>query len=563
MNMLILNDKQKDYINKISAFILLNIINHVTENVDLVCLLLTCKRLFNFSTVNKYHQLSFKPFEFKGPLLSDKCQEPIKFFTIPFLHLGSFSRMYTNAFSDTMILSNKENIKDKEKIAQIQIIKVSPKIDEKSKKLPETIEKIEFHCTNNVDFKIDPSHLGIDKLTSLKILKSYCIEEKMGTIYCSLPTSLTHLSLHLERIPSPTYFKPLINLVHLFLLILGWPNQPDEMYLEIENLVNLKILKIGMIDSVDSSKIHLSPNLLEYTQHSGAIPNRTTEYFPPTLTILDSFFDENDFTNLSLGTRLPHLTSLSIHTDSVLPMDFIPARLKTLRIFSKYGKVIKGRIPDSVEPLYSNTPISLPRNLEEFSFVSDCNQNISPSVEFIYPPTLISIEFGRISNQEIPSVNEFKYIPSKFTTFNKANVYSIVDGEGFILPLSITKITVKIEFDPLNSEFFIFRLDHLINQTNIDQLVIDITRTNFQVDIRRLDPENNNIGCCITEVIGGWPSMKLSNLSSVTSLDVFRPINIGPLSEKFFPINLKELTFYFWTEKYYKPWILYSTTIES
>ncbi|EGG19284.1 hypothetical protein DFA_02071 [Cavenderia fasciculata] len=109
----------EDYINKIPTIIILNIINHVDDNVDLVCLLLSCKRLFQFSTTNNhYHQLSFKHIEFNYPLVSSNYNETIKSFTLPHLHLGSFSRMFTNTFSDTMILSNQVNIKDKERIDQ-------------------------------------------------------------------------------------------------------------------------------------------------------------------------------------------------------------------------------------------------------------------------------------------------------------------------------------------------------------------------------------------------------------------------------------------------------------
>ncbi|EGG19285.1 hypothetical protein DFA_02072 [Cavenderia fasciculata] len=363
----------------------------------------------------------------------------------------------------------------------------------------------------------------------------------MGTMYCSLPISLTNLTLEMDHIPSPTYFQPLTQLVDLKLM--KFRKSDPSLYLD--SLTALKSLKYYFyVVPIDPSMIRLPPNLLEYTHIHQPISSLKTEFFPPTLTSLDMTFSDIDYTNVSLKTRLKHLKFLTIHTNSDLPMEFIPDSVKTLKIYSINGQnLIKGMIPDRVESLsleniktrfqhlpnsikklvlkddpnvilYDNNPITLPNNLQEFSLIPGPYQNVFPhDIEFIYPPTLKVLEYGRVFftaaikpfiKQPIPSsVNEFKYIASTWTsTFNNAIVHSIVEDEGFIFPSTITKLPVKIQ-PGTAFEFLIFRMDYLINQTNIDQLIIDYTASHFQIDIRRLDQENNNVLIVGKSLFGG------------------------------------------------------------
>ncbi|EGG19261.1 hypothetical protein DFA_02047 [Cavenderia fasciculata] len=512
-------EEEEDYIKKIPTILLLKIINYVDDNVDLVCLLLSCKRLFNFTTPSaavNYH-LSFKHIEYKNPKSNHYINNINAYYSKKCYHLKSFKKMFTNTFSDTMIIRDKKNHgrDDSNNIIATAIVLEEYKDDsmelslgipqsttsltlhqpirkplpadfrfppllnhltihyetqeaiEKCNGLPDSLrsltlliesqnfpnkilpaglERLDLYMGSN--FYIEPRRLGLDTLTSLTWLRTYSIADKEDTKYCTLPKSLTYLKTEMEDIPSsPTYFRPLVHLVHLYLEILD----PD-----------LNNDTFGFIpSSVKTLELHMNPQ--------SANPNEKQP-------IPDN------------------VESLTLTGYNVSQFDKLPNSIKKLVI--KDFQVSNDSLPT----------ITLPNNLQEFKWIHQ-NQSIKPPpLQFIYPSTLKHIDYSLLEQpykQPIPqSITEFKYRVSTTTNHNtKIHIIGRDDGDGLIFPSTLIKLSIYINRQV--NDRWIFRFDHLINQSNIDQLVIFGNDINFQVDIRRLDPENRNVLILGKSLYGG------------------------------------------------------------
>ncbi|EGG19263.1 hypothetical protein DFA_02049 [Cavenderia fasciculata] len=618
------NDEQQreeegDYINKIPTILLLNIIDHVTDNVDLVCLLLSCKRLFNFtSSAAVNNNLSFKHLKYmkieesssSSHSSTDNDNNIDAYYAQKCYHLNSFKRMFNNTFSDTMIIkeeeeeeNNKNNniVNNNNKNNNITKVIVSEKLSldklsalslpqstvsldiyrridkllpstfprqlndltlhygtkETTKKVvlheqrvfPDSLKSLTLNTSNiGIEFsdkalptgleklelksgsKFDPRRLGLDSLTSLTCLKTGVVDDDKGATYCALPNSLEQLEIRIPKIPSPTYFNQLVQLVHLNLSLII-VSESDVLYLD--SLVSLEKLELMVIHAVDAPHIRLAPNLTALNLVcSKPATNLTTEFFPPTLTSLEMAFSEIDFRNVSL----PQLTFLLIETYSDIPhASFIPPTVKTLkiRVFTSEtiakGLKIDGSFPNSIETLELSSyhvtginklpnsvkklvfydlvvskdlkdttpPINLPNNLEEFTWSHKYGSELPPLLHFIYPPNIKYIDYSQLQQQHTsqqtipPTVNEFKYLVSKTNWIDETTqVHSIGDEPGLIIPSTLQKLSITINDHEDENDYWIFQLNHLINHSNVQQL--NIKQFNFQVDIRRLDAENRN-----------------------------------------------------------------------
>ncbi|EGG19272.1 hypothetical protein DFA_02059 [Cavenderia fasciculata] len=209
---IVVDEGGEDYIKKIPTILLLNIINHVDDNVDLVCLLFSCKRLFNFtSAVNS--NITFKKDEivdFECIYYSQKCY-----------HLKSFKKMFTNTFSDTMIITDN--------------FKTPDMIEENIK----NVVLLDLYQEELLEESIEPSTLSIPRSTTLL--------ELQRPIYDPLPTD---------------YFPPLLQ--HLTITY-GEKNVADRAWLP----DSLKSLTMVVLDRGFTSPKALPVGLesLEYRDH--------------------------------------------------------------------------------------------------------------------------------------------------------------------------------------------------------------------------------------------------------------------------------------------------------
>ncbi|EGG19279.1 hypothetical protein DFA_02066 [Cavenderia fasciculata] len=228
--------------------------------------------------------------------------------------------------------------------------------------------------------------------------------------------------------------------------------------------------------------------------------------------------NQTAFRSLSSLTQLAMLSILTYSED--IPVSIIPSSVKTLeiRMTGVFGREMV-TIPDTIESLklsgYQMTrvntlptsitklvldkpslfnmsvPITLPSNVQEFTFILGYIHLDVKYIEFLYPPNLRFIDF---SHQGVPykptniptSVSEFKYQVLNIL------VHSVGDDDGLIFLSTLKKLSVHMDIVRGIDRCWVLQLNYVINQTSVETLVIEAFH--FQVDIRRrLDGQNRNV----------------------------------------------------------------------
>ncbi|EGG24186.1 hypothetical protein DFA_06333 [Cavenderia fasciculata] len=391
--------------------------------------------------------------------------------------------------------------------------------------------------------------LGLTRFVSLTDLsfKNHFVS-RMGPD--QLPISLTSLTLTLSKTPPRDTFHSLKSLVKLkiWLRNQGGPifeeekkeeEEQKQAFIDLEHLPNLETFKL--IDRINypiickcSIEISVPPSIKTLAIRSdwAHIPSQYVMPLLKTLCVHGKVLVDG---NVSLKSS-QSLKKLVIHEcKDVIPANIIPSTVEKVTIHNHARDLyILGQVvfPPSLthlsisgDPEYIKPPqslvklrlgykgsIVLPLGLKKLSYCStgsSCRLMTFPSN---YPPNLDTIDLLQLKVDHLvidnipPSVTNLLMTLAKSSDwlYGGPTIFSItskltkdvVSQQQQWLPPSITHLTCKLLGDI--SEF-VFRLDEVINHTNVRDLSIiidDFSRgphPTYHFSIQRLDTDNNNV----------------------------------------------------------------------
>ncbi|EGG16968.1 hypothetical protein DFA_07949 [Cavenderia fasciculata] len=408
---------------------------------------------------------------------------------------------------------------------------------------PLGIEKI--HLTGNDDVTTSLNSLGLEKLGSLDTLSvgPVVITESPPLFISSpsppsiLPSSLTSLDLGIKgNIPSDL-FQSLVSLEDLSINM----HQNGDAMLNLD-LTHLHALKnFSMFTSCSelftdaTIKLPLSSSLKSiFISDFYKLSNLSTLFFPTTLEKLDMYLGPTDYETVQLPKSL---TRIAISPCQVpIPVGFIPSGVKSLSISSydsREVEILPGSIPSSVETLSligydgpttseyfpdsikhltwdrQSTTQALPPALEKLLW--GYATSISGDLSCALPSTIQQIEYhGVVQFPLPPSLTKLEcqfdptcHIDNSYYSISKLNYCQKKqqDGPLLLLPSNQRKLKINMEGivlddkdNPNHISKFSFRLDQVINQTNIEKLTINIYgMTWFKATIKRLEKDNSRV----------------------------------------------------------------------
>ncbi|EGG17346.1 hypothetical protein DFA_08341 [Cavenderia fasciculata] len=610
----------------LSNLLLLQIISSIQDNASIICLLLTCKKLYINSTRRLVQFKGLRLIDSKGPFIKKGYISEKFIATATQFKLFSFNDILENSISDQqVILPLDEKTKDfKDWIKQR--INVNDRVADKDKSnittalvmyskasmgtileslysIPsiETLlikdhedstdgigSFVDLDCISllpnlqRLSVRIDVLNLGhhstlksleldigsIFSLANLNLLKFTSLtrlkfhNHVMTNIVPGLfPTSLTSLTLRPTEIPPQDTFISLTSLVALKIYLdkeRTFVNVPitseqgqSRPFINLDSLSNLKTLKF--IDNNDPSKeddnngycieMSVPPSLrILYIQSSNLqIPSRCVM---PMLEKLDVtahlLIDER----INLVSQCPSIKRLDIldclgiipatvkipdtvvkllidkktKQRDVLTQVVMPPSLTHLSIFGGYEHV---QLPDSISTLGYDLNIQtvIPQQLKH---LKKLNWGVDTTCDFVfpssYPPNLetINLYFEKVGLliETIPPLTKYLSIamgpePKRFS--NNIPIYSIgsrisdtfiSQSHGQWLPLNTTHLNCRLGRG--SDSNVAFRLDQVINHTNVRSLFISCSRSCiFYISIQRLDTENRNVLIVETKSLQG------------------------------------------------------------
>ncbi|EGG19146.1 hypothetical protein DFA_02393 [Cavenderia fasciculata] len=375
----------------------------------------------------------------------------------------------------------------------------------------------EFRCFELIKFK------SLEEL----VFKSYMVNHLQMD---QLPISLTYLSIKLMDIPYPNSFVSCKSLEKLKICIDDSEFEEEDveqLSIDLAGLPNLKSFKFMEEDSSDNLidycfEISLPPSikiLKIFTNHV-QIPSKYPMPLLERLYVDQSLLSEGkvnlssspSIKKLSLSTcyhpiranTIPSVEKLTIDK----PLDFrifgqvvFPPTLTHLSIKGNHYESFK--LPESLIKLNQTIkipPLSLPQHLRQLDWkIKDTNNFVFPSS---YPPHLETVNLIYLDAADfkidIPPITKYLSIilnPNSSTQshllFSISNrITKPSDQSKLWLPFNTTNLTVdlwcKLDF----SKKLAFRLDEVINHTNVRYLSISDT---LKFSIQRLDPENKSV----------------------------------------------------------------------
>ncbi|EGG15904.1 hypothetical protein DFA_09573 [Cavenderia fasciculata] len=381
----------------------------------------------------------------------------------------------------------------------------------------------------HLDFMITPPNgkelwggLGLDKLKSLKTLTMPHFDGSFTT----LPTTLTSLDINFESVKPPNqFFESLVHLSTLYIYIHVLDHVLDLTHNHA--LEKLDIHTGYSVLGMDSFfvKLPLSSSFKELYHRSSSYPlaGFSTQFLPTTLTRLETSVCDLDLSTIQLPRSLVQVTLENCRS---IPVGFLPRDggvLKKLSIhLDGFEGLSKGSIPSSVQDLklfhYSGptTPDYIPNSIKRLSWFGnidtlpqglECLKWKYPFDSFVYPSSSSSSSSSSSPPpviRALPPIN----IPQSLTKLTleldailKVEdhlIYSISklrqqDDTYNILPNSISKLKIKLPYHQLNTPFS-FRLDEIINQTNVETLSIyGAGRVWFNATIKRLESDHSSV----------------------------------------------------------------------
>ncbi|EGG21022.1 hypothetical protein DFA_00891 [Cavenderia fasciculata] len=579
----------------------------VDSNVDLICLLLTCKRLYYNIRQQYSSTLQFKHikcFRAKG----NQTNESLISFS-----LHSFKHLFNNALSNQIVVSddnqtklksfnshllnNNNNNNDKstplpdnislfittnnfndiiapstttsiditskartsrpipstllEGIDNLQHLTLSSEYTSRERicKLPDTLKSFTMYYNNPGCIEGDdmfplgletlsiPSKageddlpttslnsLGLEKLKSLKELIIGPVLTSPSSPSSILPSSLTSLDIEFRGDIPSDLFQSLVSLRYLHLSQYG---NDKSLALDLTNLhrLNTFVLFPGRIKLLDVSFINLPlSSSLKTILISGYYqkPNLSTQFFPTTLTSLSMFFGPTDYETIKLPMSLTYLhlqckvpapsgfipdsvktlsmTSTASMDIEILPLS-IPSSVETLTLFGYEGPTTSEYLPDSIKELDWNRQIdttTLPPKLETLRW-----GHIPKNISCVFPSTIQHLDYSDVSFFPLPpSLTSLScqfdqtclvnLIDQSYYSISKFNYKQQQKDGQLLLPLNLRKLKIKIRSNKKGTNNF--RLDEVINQTNIEELSIALRGKGWlKATIKRLDKDNSRV----------------------------------------------------------------------
>ncbi|EGG17334.1 hypothetical protein DFA_08329 [Cavenderia fasciculata] len=377
--------------------------------------------------------------------------------------------------------------------------------------------------------------LGLTKfisLTDLSFKGSFLTNIGPGLF----PSSLTSLTVRLTEVPPRDTFLSLTSLVKLKIGLKEDIEVEDQPHIDLDSLLNLKVLVFNFdyfliqIDEDINCSIEISvpPSLkiLTIWSSSVVIPSRCS------MPLLEKFYVYQSILvtgriNLS---QCPSIMKLFIYqcTEPVI----IPSTIKKLTIDKDtlkrkiLGQIkfppllthlsIKGQHCESVvfpqslvklkQTFNSQSQLfNLPQNLKKLTWEVDWETSLPKlfSSGHPLPPNLETLKVITIDDNsliKVPPPTKYLSIfldqnlsPENLPIYRiGSRIFKIINQPQW-LPLNTTHLTCYLRESKIAPKT-IFRLDEVINHTNVRYLTLHFSQTTYQFSIQRLDSDNLNDG---------------------------------------------------------------------
>ncbi|EGG19155.1 hypothetical protein DFA_02402 [Cavenderia fasciculata] len=536
--------------DKLSNLLIIQIITEIEDNVDLVCLLLTCKHFYHNSSLKRLIRFKVDVRVFDKGIVSDKFTTIVNRF-----NLNSFKDILDNSISNQHIIVPpnknypkwlKDRISANNTADTSCVTTVFLNYDESnSSKQLDSLYKIPSIETLFIHDLGENSVVDLTSISSLPNLQrlTVCAGELNLSPHTSL--SLTKLTLSLSNIPPQNAFISLKSLVYLKMDLLEEDNDQEEhvmdsLCLDLSSLLNLETFKFredGFDEFTDYDddiiNIILPPSLkiMSIFSKRTQIPSGN-KYIMPVLeklyVVQSLLIDEK----ISLSLT-PSLKKLVIYQcDEPIPSNLIPSNLEKLTVYRYPGHKdtlglvvfppslthlsIKGdylepsvRLPQSLIKLNITTDyltVTLPQHLKKLVWtIGSRSKKIYPNLELSssnnYPLHLETLNFYNIVGHftiKVPPVTKYLSIP----LYSSTKIYSIssritvtkpIDQQSQQQQLWLPHNTTHLTCYSKNRPNMVFRLDEVINHTNVGYLTIIVETKTFQFTIQRLDSDNRNV----------------------------------------------------------------------
>ncbi|EGG19210.1 hypothetical protein DFA_02458 [Cavenderia fasciculata] len=550
---------------QLSNLLLLHIITKIEDNVDIICLLLTCKKLFKNSSGLK-RSIQFKgiggtPIELMNGYLLGLLKATVNQF-----NLLSFKDILENSISDQCViiynlsdypksiqqrLSLKNRV-DKSKITTALVDYKSTSLQSIYDDIPSSIETLFINrdCDPDRDFTAQIVYSGYDTkdvdLGSISLLPNLQrLDVSARNVKLSPHTSLKSLTLCYYEIETEKIPKAERSLSR---------KEEDHPAINLEGLCNLKTLLlhgyIKLLERHDSNKrveITVPPSLeiLSLQFDCVEIPHRCVMPHLEKLYILQRILIDgrislstckslkklvlcNSFqkmpADLTIPSTVERLTIRKINTSprNMLSQMVLPPSLTHLSVWGDYEPI---KLPDSLVKLkqeFHNDTVSQViqlghlKKLVWVSAVKDLwvlikdrrDLKLPPS----YPPNLETLNLFRVSEdytiQVPPTIKNLGLRLTLQPGVARSHTYGypifsisfrVPKDQPQWLPPTTTELTCIL----WNEQRAAFRLDEVINHTNVRDLTISFASQTLQFTIQRLDAENKNVLVLEKETLQG------------------------------------------------------------
>ncbi|EGG19209.1 hypothetical protein DFA_02457 [Cavenderia fasciculata] len=614
----------------LSNLLLLHIITDIEDNVDIICLLLTCKKLYSQNSNSLRGLIRFKGLE-AIDTYKREISERFKA-TINQFNLSSFKDILENSISDQcVILKDIGNLDDYPKWVQQRIttnnrvdksnIKTVLVRDYKTTSLPSIYEEIPSIETLIID---GPTDYAVVDLTSISLLhhlqhllvcahqlelgphttlksltlengNTYLLDLGLDTFVSLteltlkdhwasgleqglLPSSLTSLTLRMMDIPPLDTFLSLTSLVKLDIdmkrVTTNNEDKEDLSSINLESLTNLKTLTIRdqrgdrdinyeiitppsiKILTLSSNCLQIPlrcviPHLEEFNVRQNLLIDGKVNMYPSIKKLVIYNFYEPLPSNIVIPSTVEKLNIYKIKTRdnrnvNILGQVVFPPTLTHLRISGDWEHVI---LPESLIKLNLTfdqatsisighlvhlkhlvwrscdstslvLPSSYPPNLETLDIIDIADADIINTIDYI-PPTIknLSIRLTKPTDKQILETHGYPIfsISSRVKTTNNQ---SQPQQQQLWLPSNITHLTCLILIESRAA----FRLDEIINHTNVRYLSLDTYTTSLHFTIQRLDNNNNNVLILEKDTLQGGIITQRISINSQQQQQQYDPI---------------------------------------
>ncbi|EGG19148.1 hypothetical protein DFA_02395 [Cavenderia fasciculata] len=362
-------------------------------------------------------------------------------------------------------------------------------------------------CTNAVNSLIN---LDLTRFVSLTAFSSRGLLSNIGA--GSFPISITSLNLRSTDMLLRDTFLSLTSLVTLKiqLPIQQTHNVTNQLpCIDLFNLNNLTKFRIKYFSQDPNYNIEIrvppSIKMLNLESRSVCIPS---QYEMP---LLEELYVQRSVLivgKVSLSS-CPLIKLLSIgHCFDAIPTNMIPSTIEKLRIYKHTNDNILEKVifPSSLTHLsvlgIYIEPVQLPLTLIKLK--QRINESSLHKNNDNYPPHLETLNFFDIQGDfkiNIPPITKDLSISlNPNLDSNSLQIYSIstrinkptIDQSQQWLPINTTHLTCFLK-DSRYYRMMAFRLDEVINHTNVRYLTLSLYRSKLQFSIQRLDSDNKSV----------------------------------------------------------------------